>query len=320
VPHADRDSHPGVALEQVDCTSCGSPNHHEMAQLSPWGVRRCLRCSMLFVSPRPPAEMTTALYDEQYFDGTGEYGNRSEDGGYQASATGYHARARQLVRWITSLTRVSTGRWLDIGCGPGYLVAAASEMGFSGTGVDISAAAVRYGVDVLGVRLCQGSAEQVARVVDPPFTVVTMVDTLFHLRDPHSVLKQVWSLLAPAGYLFAGPFDLVSDGRPALLLQEAPDIRQLGIPEHLSFVNQTSMSYLLGDLGFAHPCFMPMPLTPSDLTERSVPLLPRSLMPVIRRIVRRLPLIQRAAHALASRSVNPLAGYVLAQKPGLPDH
>jgi SAM-dependent methyltransferase len=299
--------------EYVNCTSCGSAEHRQIATTGMWGVRRCHRCTMLFVSPRPTPEATEALYDKAYFDGTGSYGNRSEEGGYQANAAGYRARAEQIIRWLISLTHVNEGRSLDVGCGPGYMVAAANEAGFHGIGVDISAAAVRYGVEVMGLELYRASAEQLMEVADPPFTIVTMMDTLFHLRDPRAVLKQVWALLAPGGYLFAGPFDLGS--ADTTFQPVVTDVSGWGIPEHLSFVNRTSMTYLLGELGFDMPRFLAMPLTPSDLTARHLSILPMRLRHVLRIAVRLVPQVQRSAHALASRAVNRQAGYALAQKP-----
>jgi len=303
--------------EDVDCTSCGSSRHTEFARSGEWGVRQCLRCGMRFVSPRPTAEATSAIYDEHYFDGTGDFGNRAEDGGYQATATGYVARARHIVKWLMELTGLNGGRWLDIGCGPGYLVSVVNELGFQGVGVDISPDAVRYGRESLGLDLHEATGEQVSEVVQGPFTVISMVDTLFHLREPRGVLEQVAALLAPGGYLFAGPFDLQREteaGSEITALPQDVDVSGWGIPEHLSFVNQASMSYVLPELGFETPRFLPLPLTPSDVTGQRFAFLPPWLKQTLRNTVRRMPAVQSAAHAVAARQVNPAAGYVLAQK------
>jgi len=87
-----------AAIERVDCTVCGSSDHREVACHGEWGVRRCNRCSMIFVSPRPTAEAMSALYDLHYFDGTGDYGNQADEGGMLANASGYLARTHFIVR------------------------------------------------------------------------------------------------------------------------------------------------------------------------------------------------------------------------------
>jgi SAM-dependent methyltransferase len=201
-----------------------------------------------------------------------------------------------------------------VGCGPGYLVRAAEQSGFSGSGVDISATAVSYGRNVLGLDLQQGQAEELTDKVQPPFTVVSMIDTLFHLREPHTVLSQVHLLLGPSGYFFAGPFDLEPSSERIPAGEGMLDVQSWGIPEHLSFVNQKSMSYLLGDLGFVELRFLPMPLTPSDVAARWR-FLPSRIAQSLRNALRRVPSVQSAAHALASHSVDRNAGFVLARKP-----
>lgn len=303
-------------LEHTDCTSCGSSSHAEVARVEPWGVRRCSVCGMAFVSPRPSAQAVAEIYDEHYFDGTGVGGNHSEPGGYQANPAGYRARALTLVRLFTALTGVASGRWLDVGCGPGYSVEAVQACGFKGVGVDVSAAAVGFARDTLGLDVRQASAEGVAAAVEPPFAVASMFDTLFHLREPRVALGQACSLLEPGGFLFAGPFDLVPEGCGLARVDECPDVSAWGIPEHLSFVNQRSMSHLLSHLGLDSITFVPMPLSPSAVVSQRFRFVPPWLSRISRHLIRRFPRLQTVAHSLAGRAANPSAGYVLARRPG----
>ena len=80
--------------------------------------------------PATGSNGTDAIYNESYFDGSGKFGNREELGGYLSTATGYATRARLMAGWLTGLTGLPRGsRWLDVGCGPGYLVQAAASEG-----------------------------------------------------------------------------------------------------------------------------------------------------------------------------------------------
>ena len=291
------------------CTSCDCEDTQEVVRQGPYGVRRCQRCSLLFVSPRPNPEELSKLYQEEYFQGGGEFGNQE---GYLAQERGYQARARFLVEWIARLAGLKGGRWLDVGCGPGYIVQAAQNLGFGAQGVDISPQAVEYGRERLGLQLQVSEAEGVDQVVQGPFQMITLFDTLFHLRSPREVVDQIFHLLAPGGWLFAGPFDLHEpDWKPTA---ELGDISAWGIPEHLSFVNQTSMTHMLVGQGFSQLRFLPMPETPSEVLAKKKWPLPAWLVRALRWLVRRIPLLQKMLHRAAGRVVNRQAGYVLARK------
>lgn len=302
-----------VNCEEVDCIGCGSRAHEGVTAYREWGVRRCAECSMLFVSPRPEASATDAIYDEAYFTGNSAFGNRSEPGGYQAGGSGYASHARELVRWVASLTGLSSGQWLDMGCGPGYLVKAAKDHGFATVGADVSAAACRWGRECLSLDLRQASAESIATVFPPGFNVITMVDLLSHLRRTSAALEQAFALLAPSGYLFAGPFEL---GAGPDSTGDALDVSDWGIPEHLGFPNEQSMTHLLSRLGFSNLRFLAKPLSPSDAIGSRLPGVPPWAVSAARRVVRHIPWLQLAVHRAAKRVVHATAGYVLAQRPG----
>lgn len=306
-----------MEFESVDCTSCNSGRHHQIGSVQAFGVRLCDDCGLIFVSPRPTAEATDAIYGDSYFDGTSAHGNQSERGGYQGNIPGRKARARLLVDWIRSLSGIQNGRWLDIGCGPGYLVEAAGLAGFMASGVDVSASAVRIGREELGLDLHCAPAESLTASVQPPFAVISMVDTLFHLRQPGSVLTQAIQLLQPGGLLFAGPFDLSNKPNGPPPMATGSDFSSLGIPEHLSFVNQQSMQFLLEKLNMSEIRFLPLPLTPGDVANHKFRIAPKSLLKLLRSLLRKMPGVQRAVHKAAAKSVNKRAGYVIAIQPSV---
>jgi len=219
-----------------------------------------------------------------------------------------------MVEWLRSKTQLQGGRWLDVGCGPGYLVEAASQAGFDATGVDVSIDAVEAGIG-RGLHLIHGTGEELLKLVKPGFQVLTMFDTLFHLREPRSVLTAAKSLLVPGGVLMAGPFDLEVTGSIAKQGSTQYDFQAMGVPEHLSFVNQRSMEVVLQELGFEKLRFEPMVQSPGAVVSQHAGFLPAWLVTLVRSFLRRLPWLQRWLHRVAARRVNREAGYVLAQAP-----
>lgn len=292
------------------CPSCLAAEHFEVDRQGECGLRMCQRCSLLFVSPRPTREETEAIYSREYFEGTSEFGNPE---GYQSHAGGYLARASFLVDWLCSKTGLQGGRWLDVGCGPGYLVEAAARAGFDACGVDVSLDAVEAGIG-RGLSLLHGAAEDLGKLVTPEFQVVSMLDTLFHVREPRQVLFAASKLLSTGGILLAGPFDL----GPGLSIAPGQtrqfDFDQLGVPEHLSFVNQRSMECVLPELGFSQLRFEPMAQSPGAVVKKHAGFLPIWLLDLFRRILRLFPRFRVWLHRLAGKQVNRQAGYVIAVK------
>ncbi|MFD7555700.1 class I SAM-dependent methyltransferase [Streptomyces sp. NPDC059835] len=116
------------------------------------------------------------------------------------------------------------GTVLDIGCGPGRLVAALAERGHRALGIDVTPAAVTRTVHRGGTALCRS-------VFDPLpgerrwDTALLMDGNIGIGGDPAVLLRRTADLLAPGGRLLAeaGPVDVdercevrLDDGRGAL--------------------------------------------------------------------------------------------------------
>lgn len=300
------------APEVVPCTSCGSDEYLPHGSYGPWGLRRCTRCCLLYVSPRPTEAETERIYSESYFEGTGSFGDR-RPGGYRANEAGYISRAQVIVPWILGRIGLTQGNWLDVGCGPGYLMEVVQERGFKCVGIDVSKAAVEWARN----RSLEAFATPAERLTDVlgerRFEIISLVDTLFHLRNPGRVLEMLTERVVPGGWLFAGPFDLTTRAQiEAAVTNQDPE--QLGVPEHLSFVNQVSMQFLLKQLGLQDIVFAPTPLTPTELASKAG--VGPGILGLGRKLLRALPWLRRHTHRMAFKVCNARAGYVFARKPG----
>lgn len=303
------------APEVVPCTSCGSEDYLPRGTYGAWGLRHCIRCCLLYVSPRPTEADIERIYSESYFEGTGSYGNRGTPGGYRANEAGYIGRAQVLVPWILDRIGLTGGSWLDVGCGPGYLLEVAQEYGFNCSGVDVSKAAVEWARS-RSLEAFFTPAERFVEVLgERKFEVISLVDTLFHLRSPGRVLQHLENTLVPGGWLFAGPFDLTSRERIEAS-NINPDPQRLGVPEHLSFVNQPSMEYLLRQLDFEDVAFVPLPLTPGELASKVG--LGAGVIKLGRQVLRAIPWLRKHTHRLSFKVTNSQAGYVFARKGASP--
>lgn len=132
-------------------------------------------------------------YDREYYDGYKGPGRRGDD-----------LAGPPL---LTLLERIApTGRLLEIGYAYGYFLREAEER-YETYGVDISEHAIKRARGIasrstLGVVDVECKKSLLRFVGKRRFDVVVALNTLEHLRDPHSVLETIHHLLRPSGYLF----------------------------------------------------------------------------------------------------------------------
>ena len=128
-------------------------------------------------------------------------------------------------------------RFLDVGCGVGYLMKLMEYLGLEAHGVEPSAWAARYCREAVGLaNVRQGNLSEMG-YGDEYFGIVSLTHVLEHLRDPLPTLEEIWRVLAPGGVFIGG----VPDGDHA---------RDYLIPDHFWFYNETALRHLLSCVGF----------------------------------------------------------------------
>lgn len=139
------------------------------------------------MAPRPrPAELRRHYVEE--------YLHRSET--RTRLSTG---RERLFRHYLEALERAAPGRrLLDLGCGEGDFVAAASRAGWDAVGLELHRGAAEAGAS-RGVRIHEGGPEAL-----PPgrFDALTLWNVLDQMPDPAEDLAQVLDRLEPGGVLF----------------------------------------------------------------------------------------------------------------------
>lgn len=95
------------------------------------------------------------------------------------------------------------GAWLDVGCSQGALLLAAQAVGFTGYGIEYSAATAAQ-ARTLGVHhVLEGTLEDTPLPVSWPsaFSVVSAVHVFEHILRPKAFLERARELLEPGGIL-----------------------------------------------------------------------------------------------------------------------
>ncbi|MDQ2665189.1 MAG: class I SAM-dependent methyltransferase [Gemmatimonadota bacterium] len=110
---------------------------------------------------------------------------------------------REITGWLNQATRATP--FLDVGCGPGALLAAAGANGRQGIGIDVSmvwlVVAKRLIESYGGVALLAAGFAETLPLPDDSVGGVVSLDVIEHVGDPAVYLREIDRVTAPGGAL-----------------------------------------------------------------------------------------------------------------------
>ncbi len=227
------------------CPACGSGSSRPAFQIREFEFRACRRCGTWFVPDPPSPEELAALYrDQEYWAAPGESGLAPGYRDYLADRAHIEAKFAMCLAHLERLR--PPGRLLDVGAGPGFLVAAARARGWDAVGLEPNEWAAAYARDELGLDVRPGLLPAPG-LKDGSFDAVTLMDVIEHVADPGAMLDEAHRLTAPDGALAvltpdAGAFFSRALGR------RWPEA--LRVPEHLVLFTRAGLATLLASHGY----------------------------------------------------------------------
>ncbi|MEJ7790170.1 MAG: methyltransferase domain-containing protein [Thermoleophilaceae bacterium] len=231
------------------CPACRCDRSRPAMRIRELAFRRCSDCRSLFVTDPPPATALQTLYEGEEYFANPAFG-LPEKGGYHGYRD-YLADRRHIEdKFGEVLEHVERpggpGRLVDVGAGPGFMVAAAATRGWRAIGVDLNPWAVaRARAEGLDVR--QTGLED-AGFEDGEFDCVTMMDLLEHVAEPGALVEEAARVVRPGGTLAVLTPDAGSPVSRALGARW-PEVQRA--PEHLVLFTAAGLASLLGRHGFA---------------------------------------------------------------------
>lgn len=186
--------------KMVQCNVCESGDNKELFYVSERSVVQCLNCGLIYVANPMNSEETKEYYEHEYYTG---YNRSAVTSCY---GQGESFRIKEAKNRLSTLGHVNS--LLDVGCGMGFFVKTASEIGITAIGIDISQNAVTYGQSQ-GLDLRQGDLLYSQDFKNDSFDLITFWASIEHLYHPKETLQKAHQLLKPNGVIVieTGNFD-----------------------------------------------------------------------------------------------------------------
>ena len=232
------------------CLACRRTTAAYAFRIRSYTFYRCRACGSLFVAEAPPHEEVAALYADELYFANPDFG-RPEHGCYHGYrdylADRVEIEAKFAFVLETVEREVGVGRVLDVGAGPGFLLAAASARGWKGVGVEPNEWAAGYARDEVGVDVRTARLED-AGLEPQSFDAVMLMDVIEHVPDPGELLTDAARMLRAGGVLAVLTPDA---GSPVsrMLGRRWPEVQR--VPEHLALYSARGLGALLRCHGFS---------------------------------------------------------------------
>jgi len=231
-------------IELKACPLCGANHFTELYALeSP--VVRCEHCSLVFLNPQPRVEHQ-GFYDESYYRGSSL--KKSDEDNLDVLESGkVQVRLESCQGVVDRVMGVipDPGSWLDIGCGPGFLLSQAKERGWQCTGLDSSPFAPQFARERFGLDDVHTGLIEDVDFAGKTFDVISMQHVIEHLYEPVPTMREILKLLKPGGVLYLETPDISSNAA----VRDGADWEHIKIPEHVLYFSQPTLERLLQDIG-----------------------------------------------------------------------
>ncbi len=194
-------------VRHAPCGACGTdqpqfvgvPRVSERAKIVTPGwekmyVVRCAQCGFYYVDPMPfwSGDTLQTLYDEKYFSEESMWWHR------QRTEVDPRRRLDAIER---EREKGSAPRFLDIGCGQGYVLEHALQRGWNVCGLEPSQFWAKQTAARLGVPVWAQRVEEADLPVES-CDIVFSDSVIEHLPEPMVMMKLAWRVLKPGGVAY----------------------------------------------------------------------------------------------------------------------
>tara|TARA_A100001011_G_scaffold283548_1_gene293905 strand:- start:95 stop:1036 length:942 start_codon:yes stop_codon:yes gene_type:complete len=208
----------------------------------------CKTCGFKHAIPLPSVDELKTFYKEKYYeqDRKIDYAEKQKE---QEKWWGriYAERCKKFNNILGE-----KGRILDIGCGPGFFMKKAQDLGWQATGIEPSQKASNYAINNLGLDLYNINIESIDECDFDlkSFDVIYSHGVLEHMRKPNLFFSNAKKYLKDGGLLFYSVANDFSPLQNIMLENSSVDPWWVVPPEHLNYFDKLSAENIAINNGF----------------------------------------------------------------------
>jgi len=227
------------------CPLCGN-NRGQRHNHSGYTIVRCDKCGLVFVNEKP-AISENQLYDEGYYRGESEHkANLDNENVLDPSRVSARLESCKAVVDMVMRYQHEPGRWLDIGCGPGFLLSQAEAQGWKGVGIDPSPFAADFARNMFNLTNVHTASIEDANFEDELYDVISMQHVIEHFFYPLDIMRKIITWLKPGGYLYLETPDIGS----SIARHTGLQWEHIKLPEHVVYFSESTLRHLFRQLNF----------------------------------------------------------------------
>ncbi len=237
--------------QPLSCLLCGSENNFVKYDFGIPKIMRCRDCTFMWLYPELTMDDLSKVYDESYFanesflenDNDQLYGYLDYLSERFIKQTNYLKLVDKLIGYLDDF-QPGKSRFLDVGCGMGYLMDVAHDKGFQVDGVEFNPDAVKKLKDKYNFPAMVGDF---LNYEGSGFDVLTLMDLIEHFLDPVAAVEHANRVMRKGGVMSLVTMD--SDSWTSKLFgKRLEDFRR--IKEHAFFFNRRTIRTIMENAGF----------------------------------------------------------------------
>ena len=218
------------------CDCCSGDRWHQLFSENGVHLGSCPDCDLHYVREMPARERRMTDMEEGHYAGSQEVLEASRQ---LASERVLEQRFQGFVDLARA--HVPSGRWLDVGCGAGLLLALARRSGYQAEGVELNAD--RRATAQAGGFTVHGVPVEDVGYPDDSFDVVSLINVFSHLTSPTQTFEELRRILRPGGVAVMATGEITAGAQKSHMLT-------WNLGDHLYFLGDRTMKTYADLLGF----------------------------------------------------------------------